>query len=149
PARAAPSGHLLGGLRVRGLRRRGGSGHGHQVDRHRPPRQHRGRGRRHHGALRAGGGARGGAPQGGGAAARARRRALSPLGVSIPLVLPLQRIGFPVTEHDDAPEYDIAAIEKKWRAVWDERKPFATDDPADNRPRKYILDMFPYPSGEL
>ncbi|MEO8095235.1 MAG: class I tRNA ligase family protein, partial [Pseudolysinimonas sp.] len=34
-------------------------------------------------------------------------------------------------------------------AVWEETKPYATDDPADTRPRKYILDMFPYPSGDL
>jgi leucyl-tRNA synthetase len=50
---------------------------------------------------------------------------------------------------DDAPEYDIARIQEKWQAVWDELKPFGTSDPDDTRPRKYILDMFPYPSGDL
>ncbi|UAJ81331.1 leucine--tRNA ligase [Leifsonia sp. ZF2019] len=46
-------------------------------------------------------------------------------------------------------QYDFAAIQSKWLPVWDELKPFATDDPDDTRPRKYILDMFPYPSGDL
>jgi leucyl-tRNA synthetase len=47
------------------------------------------------------------------------------------------------------PEYDIAAIEAKWQAVWEELKPFSSSDPNDKRPRKYVLDMFPYPSGDL
>jgi leucyl-tRNA synthetase len=45
--------------------------------------------------------------------------------------------------------YDAAAIAQKWSARWEELKPFAADDPTDTRPRKYILDMFPYPSGDL
>nr|WP_027478988.1 leucine--tRNA ligase [Gryllotalpicola ginsengisoli] len=45
--------------------------------------------------------------------------------------------------------YDFAAIQEKWAPVWERLQPFATDDPADTRPRKYVLDMFPYPSGDL
>jgi len=50
---------------------------------------------------------------------------------------------------DDAPEYDVAKIQEKWLSVWDKLKPFASSDPNDKRPRKYVLDMFPYPSGDL
>ena len=50
---------------------------------------------------------------------------------------------------DDAPDYDIEAIQAKWLPIWDELKPFSSSDPEDKRPRKYILDMFSYPSGDL
>jgi leucyl-tRNA synthetase len=45
--------------------------------------------------------------------------------------------------------YDFRRLQEKWLPIWDELKPFRTSDPADKRPRKYVLDMFPYPSGDL
>lgn len=45
--------------------------------------------------------------------------------------------------------YDFARIQQRWLPVWDRIRPFATDDETDSRPRKYVLDMFPYPSGDL
>ena len=43
-------------------------------------------------------------------------------------------------------EYDFKSIESKWQARWAEQKTFkAVEDPS--RPKYYVLDMFPYPSG--
>ena len=44
--------------------------------------------------------------------------------------------------------YDFRAIQDRWLPVWDELKPFEVDE-ASPKPRKYVLDMFPYPSGDL
>ena len=42
--------------------------------------------------------------------------------------------------------YDFSAIEKKWQARWQENGTFGTGEKPD-RPKYYVLDMFPYPSG--
>jgi leucyl-tRNA synthetase len=43
--------------------------------------------------------------------------------------------------------YEPAPIEAKWQAHWLEHKTFRSDvDPS--RPKYYVLDMFPYPSGD-
>jgi leucyl-tRNA synthetase len=42
--------------------------------------------------------------------------------------------------------YDPATIEPKWQAFWDKDDTFRTPE-GGHRPKTYILDMFPYPSG--
>ncbi|MCR9172430.1 MAG: leucine--tRNA ligase [bacterium] len=43
-------------------------------------------------------------------------------------------------------EYDFRKIEKEWREFWAENKTFKAEDFSD-KPKYYVLDMFPYPSG--
>jgi leucyl-tRNA synthetase len=43
--------------------------------------------------------------------------------------------------------YDFNTIEKKWQGVWESEKTFAAGQSDDPRPKFYVLDMFPYPSG--
>ena len=43
-------------------------------------------------------------------------------------------------------DYNFKQIESKWRQRWVERRTYHVEvDP--NRPKYYVLDMFPYPSG--
>src|SRR5213080_692793 len=44
------------------------------------------------------------------------------------------------------PSYNPRAVESRWQKFWLEKKTFRTEDFSD-RPKFYILDMFPYPSG--
>jgi len=46
------------------------------------------------------------------------------------------------------PGYNPSSIEKKWQRFWAEHKTFATGGIDTSRPKYYVLDMFPYPSGE-
>ncbi|WP_138378832.1 leucine--tRNA ligase [Luteithermobacter gelatinilyticus] len=44
--------------------------------------------------------------------------------------------------------YNAAVTEAKWQKIWDERNTFrVTEDPS--RPKYYVLEMFPYPSGKI
>jgi leucyl-tRNA synthetase len=55
-----------------------------------------------------------------------------------------------MTAADTADRYDPRAIQEKWQQRWATMDIFrASDDPADTRPRRYVLDMFSYPSGDL
>jgi len=42
--------------------------------------------------------------------------------------------------------YDFKSVQDKWLPVWDKLVPFKSGDDKDSRPKKYVLDMFPYPS---
>ena len=50
--------------------------------------------------------------------------------------------------------YDPQSIERRWQATWERELAFVVPNPedaeaADERPRTYVLEMLPYPSGEL
>jgi len=44
-------------------------------------------------------------------------------------------------------KYDPKEIEAKWQKEWEKSLIYATPEPSKNCPKKYVLDMFPYPSG--
>src|SRR5690606_29025864 len=44
--------------------------------------------------------------------------------------------------------YGAAAIESRWQKAWDKAGVFATRND-DKRPKYYVLEMFPYPSGRI
>ncbi len=44
--------------------------------------------------------------------------------------------------------FDPATADHRWQRIWDERQCFRADDNTD-KPRSFVLEMFPYPSGRI
>ncbi len=43
--------------------------------------------------------------------------------------------------------YNHKSIESRWQKFWSENQTFKSEDISTNKPKYYVLDMFPYPSG--
>jgi len=55
-----------------------------------------------------------------------------------------------VTDRRDEPvsRFNALKADAAWQKVWDERRTFAADD-ASPKPKTFVLEMFPYPSGKI
>ena len=55
-------------------------------------------------------------------------------------------MGHPPSLFTHKMQYDFRQIEAKWQQYWSEHKTFRAEYPSE-KPKYYVLDMFPYPSG--
>ncbi|MFT9400166.1 leucine--tRNA ligase [Acetobacter sp.] len=56
----------------------------------------------------------------------------------------------PATAAPSATSYDFDSVEPRWQKAWDQASVFTVPDvPPADRPKYYVLEMFPYPSGQL
>ncbi len=53
-----------------------------------------------------------------------------------------------MTEQAERTGYDAVSAQERWQAFWEEDQTFVARDDGQ-RERRYVLDMFPYPSGDL
>lgn len=51
------------------------------------------------------------------------------------------------TSTSSSTAYPFAEVEPKWQKYWEENQTFRTPERDLSKPKKYVLDMFPYPSG--
>ena len=49
--------------------------------------------------------------------------------------------------HTLKPDYAPQDLEKHWQKIWKEQKTYQTEGADSSKPKFYVLDMFPYPSG--
>jgi len=58
--------------------------------------------------------------------------------------------GTRATAVTEGPRYDFRKAEPKWQEAWASRGCFQVDDvPTDGKPKYYVMEMFPYPSGKI
>ena len=52
------------------------------------------------------------------------------------------------SERPEPARFDPSLADTRWQAAWDAAQTFRADDASD-KPRSYVLEMFPYPSGRI